>query len=153
MEICRELIPRVGVLIVKDSTDSEFQQRKQVTPSITGMNVIKRWKEALNKAMGSSYVQHIDTPWVLMLQNASQRDTSVRRIAKVAGPRAVSLPAGSVAVVEAVGWNGKGDSDSPILVAPSTYPLLDRVLVVRTLYSVRAGRVPVRVANLGAENI
>ena len=88
-----------------------------------------------------------------MLQNACQRDTSVRGIAKVAGPGAVRLPAGSVAAVEALGWNGKGDSDSPILVAPSTYPLPDRVLVVRTLCSVRAGRVPVRVANLGAEDI
>ena len=58
-----------------------------------------------------------------------------------------------MAVVEAVGWNGKVDSDSPILVAPSTYPLLDRVLVVRTLCSVRAGRVPVKVANLGAEDM
>ena len=77
----------------------------------------------------------------------------MRGIAKVVGPRAVRLPAGSAAVVEAVAWNRKGDSDPPILVAPSTYPLLDRVLVVRTLCSLRAGRVPVRVVSLGAEDI
>ena len=124
-----------------------------MTPGIIGVNAIKWCREVLHEAMGSSYVQHIDTPWVSVLQNARQHDTSVRGIAKVAGPGAVRLPAGSVAVVEAVGWNGKGDSDSPILVAPSTYPLPDRILVVRTLCSVRAGRVPIGVANLGAEDI
>ena len=62
MEICGELIPRVGVLIVKNSTDSEFHLRKQVTPGIIGLNAIKRCKEVLHKAMNSSYVQHIDTP-------------------------------------------------------------------------------------------
>ena len=136
----------------KDSTDPEFQQRQQIIPGIFGMNDINRGKEVLHKAMGSSYIQHIDAPRVSVLQNVNQRNTSVRGIAKVTEPEAVRLPAGLVPVVEPIGWNGTGDFDSPILVAPSTYPLSDRVLVVRIVCLLRAGRFPVRVANLGDEN-
>ena len=51
MEICGEVIPRVGALIVKDSTDSEFQQRKQVTPGIIG-------NECHKKMQGSTPPSH-----------------------------------------------------------------------------------------------
>ena len=84
-------------------------------------------------AVGSSYTQHIDAPWVSVLQNVSQCDNSVRGRPKAAGLEAVRLSAGSVTVVEAISWDGTGDSDSPILVEPFTHPLPDRVIVVRTL--------------------
>ena len=44
MNICGEVLPRLGVLIVKDSTDPEFQQGKQVTPGILEIFAIRKCK-------------------------------------------------------------------------------------------------------------
>lgn len=55
MRILDQILPKQGVLVVKDSPDSETRERKKMVPGLIGMNVIQICHGLLKQKFGSQY--------------------------------------------------------------------------------------------------
>ncbi|CAB4010088.1 Retrovirus-related Pol poly from transposon 297 [Paramuricea clavata] len=108
-------VPRRGILVVKDSANDAMRARKRDVPGLLGMNVLCE--------MGQSQP----------IQAAKRRaNTSVRGIVRVAGKRAVRIPASSVTTIPATGWGGQVKCEMA-MVEPVVGQHLSHLVVLNTV--------------------
>ena len=139
-----------GILVVKDPEGKDARQRKQVVPGLVGMNIISKLKDMITD---TDYKDNLSEEWKGVLQlDTCESSTSVIGFAKVAGKNKVRIPAESVSVIQATGLNG-GKMDYTALVEPVSWSLPGDIVVVNTVTTVIGGRMYIRVANLGREDV
>ncbi|KAK3715036.1 hypothetical protein QZH41_002685 [Actinostola sp. cb2023] len=139
-----------GILVVKDPEGKDARQRKQVVPGLVGMNIISKLKDMITD---TDYKDNLSEEWKSVLQlDICESSTSVIGFAKVAGKNKVRIPAESVSVIQATGLNG-GKMDYTALVEPVSWSLPGDIVVVNTVTTVIGGRMYIRVANLGREDV
>ncbi|KAK3748343.1 hypothetical protein QZH41_001951 [Actinostola sp. cb2023] len=101
----------------------------------------------------TDYKDNLSEEWKGVLQlDICESSTSVIGFAKVAGKNKVRIPAESVSVIQATGLNG-GKMDYTALVEPVSWSLPGDIVVVNTVTTVIGGRMYIRVANLGREDV
>jgi len=167
VEVMGYTIPRVGWLVVKDTTDPATKARKERLPGIIGCNIIGRLRGAIKERVGSDSTKFkaggIDgTHWdqVLSLSEcaapplASPRPDNNGRLGyvKLVGKCPVQVPARSVMVVEGSGPDGEYCA----LVEEVHQPdgTLPKGLAIATTFSkVQHGHLSVCVANLSSESV
>lgn len=55
----KTLLPKQGVLVIKDSTDSEMRERKKLVPGLVGMNIIQKCHDILKQQHGAHYWKNL----------------------------------------------------------------------------------------------
>ena len=146
-----KVVPRTGILVIRDPEDSVGKQRKAAVPGLLGMNVIGRCREVLRDDFGKAYLNHIEGVWKRIFDETARADSSVKGQAKVSGRGEVRIPAGSVCTVRATGCKVKGDM--PILVEPLHSPLPGKLWLVPTLARPKKNSFFVRVVNVTRDDV
>ena len=145
-------VPRRGILVVKDSANDAMRARKRDVPGLLGMNVLCEMGQVLAKFEGTEFLSKVDPVWSQPIQAAKRRaNTSVRGIVRVAGKRAVRIPASSVTTIPATGWGGQVKCEMA-MVEPVVGQHLSHLVVLNTF--VRPSfPFSVRVANLTNDDL
>jgi transposase InsO family protein len=140
-------IEKCGFLIVKDSSDESTRKRKETTPGIIGMNVLKVCRDIL-------FTCDLDSNGVVnevFTENRVFDSKSIHGFARVIGTLPVRIPANTAIVIQCTGPRIDGD----IVVNPLTNGahLHRNFRTVHTCNVVNNGKIMVRVANIGDEDI
>lgn len=150
LNICGKVIPKRGVLIVKDSNGSSC-------PGLIGMNVIKECKDFLMTQTGDSCVGLEGEVQVKVWHQMFSVCEDLLKFADESGQissiywpqgRRRTIPAQSEVVIEACARVRPDRKDYVGLVEPCQDVLPGQLLVARSLSTVSKGRVMVRLLNL-----
>ncbi|CAB3982687.1 Retrovirus-related Pol poly from transposon [Paramuricea clavata] len=145
-------VPRRGILVIKDSANDAIRARKRDVPGLLGMNVPCEMGQVLAKFEGTEFLSKVDPVWSQPMQAAKRRaNTSVRGIVRVAGKRAVRVPASSVTTIPATGWGGQVKCEMA-MVEPVVGQHLSHLVVPNTLVR-PSSPFCVRVANLTNDDL
>ncbi|XP_049331323.1 retrovirus-related Pol polyprotein from transposon opus [Astyanax mexicanus] len=162
IEVLGKVLPRMGVLVVRDSTDLPFQQQKAKVPGLLGMNVIHNCYSELFSEHGSAFfqssaLQSVGGPWKQALAECHRLEclppTGCLGQVTVRGRAAVRVPAGSVKLVVATCNNNFGAVLSSAFFEPHAHTLPDGLLMSRALLSIDSGSVAVPVVNVEHRDI
>jgi hypothetical protein len=140
-------IEKCGFLIVKDSSDESTRKRKETTPGIIGMNILKECRDILFTCdLHSNGVVN-----EVFIENKVFDNKSIHGFARVTGMLPVRIPANTAIVIQCTGPQIDGD----IVVNPlSNGAHLHRNFrIIHTCNVVNKGKIMVRVANIGDEDI
>ena len=128
VEVLGKILPKRGILIIKDPHDPSTQARKQDIPGLLGMNVIGACKELLTQDHDVTAVEG----WTQVLQEIrTENDRQVRGFVRIAGRSDVRVPAGSASTVKVTGLQ-HGECNQ-VMIEPLTTILPGNLLVVNTL--------------------
>ena len=136
VDVAGTVLHNRGILVIKDPPGSSHK-----TPGLLGMNVL-----SLLKTNSS------DKSWASILNITASSETGKAGVAKVAGRDDVLIPAGSVTVLRVVGARTEFHGHD-VVVTPLVHQTVKDLMVVPTLGEVQFGTVPVRVANLGKDDV
>lgn len=150
LNICGKVIPKRGVLIVKDSNGSSY-------PGLIGMNVIKECREFLMTKTGDDYLGSESEVQVKVWRQMFSVCEDLLHFADESGQissiywpqgRKKIIPPQSEMVIEACARVRPDKRDYVGLVEPCPDVLPGQLLVARSLSTVSKGRVMVRILNL-----
>ncbi|KAL7851957.1 hypothetical protein SRHO_G00177420 [Serrasalmus rhombeus] len=162
IQVLGKVLPRMGVLVVRDSSDLSFRQQKAKVPGLLGMNVINKCYSDLFSQHGfalfqSPFIQSAGEPWRQALTECHRLEclppTGCLGQVTVRGRAAVRVPAGSVKLVVAVCNPSFGAVLSSALFEPHAHTLPDGLLMSRALLSIDSGSVAVPVVNVEHRDI
>ena len=149
-------LSKVGVIVVKDPVDTHGQAYKGRVPGLLGSNVFEQLKKIApdmqDKRGSDENLQHVLALYEVSVASEKKPTSFVR----VAGHTPVKVPASSMVVLNASthqNLHGQSYSVAVQAVAGSSGCLPKNLLVVDTYAEVSKGRVPVRVVNIGLEDI
>lgn len=150
VEVLGKVLPKRGILIIKDPQDPSIQPRRQDIPGLLGMNVIGACKELLTQDHEVTVVEG----WTQILQERrADNDHQVRGFARVAGRSDVRVPAGSVSTVKVTGFHRQHGECNQTMIEPLTTTLPGNLLVVNTLSQAVKGNYMVRIVNMGSQDV
>ena len=153
IEVNGLVLEQRGILVVKSPTSQLSKERKREIPGLIGMNVLAPLSNILKSKADSRESVDLGAAWNQVLQTSYiQSNSSVRGTARVAGKKAVLIPANSVSSVMVTGWSGRSDSKDMVLVEPIKNSSDTRVSVINTLVK-PSGMFAVRVANLSDADV
>ena len=119
-------------------------------------STIKNPKESCARTVGHEYhtegnektEQLEETAWTSTLQAVAKASTSVRGLARIAGRKNISLPAGLITTVDATGyWGSLPGEEGGILAEPLRDKTHHGLIIASTLTSVCGKHVKLQVAN------
>lgn len=156
VEIDGETIPDVGFLVVKDPTDEHSKRKKLQVPGILGSNtfsLLKHQKGTESVDSNNSHIEQILSIYETSVNVLSDKEVS---IVTVGGKDTVKVPANSVIVVQGVIDASRLSEGSDIAIRPlhtheGSVPR--NIMVIDTFATITNKRVPVRIANLGYEDV
>ena len=90
--------------------------------------------------------------WKLLKVASCTKPVSVHGF-EVASKSQVRIPAGSVSVVRANGWQGPQNSNTAALLEPLKGQTLGNIIVINTVAQVANGQLCVRVANITDKDV
>ncbi len=142
VKIMDKVLPQRGVLVVKDPTDPVTKLKRKTIPGLVGMNIIKDCSEMLSgsfKEMSPGLCAQV-----------------YQGFAKVMAPSPVLVPAGSMCLVPATGFQNPHGSDYIALVEGLEVDegiLPGSLMVSPGLVKVQGGQLAVPIVNAGALDI
>lgn len=155
-------LPKMGVLVVRDSTDQYTRVQKANTPGLLGMNIISQCYSELFQQHGSALfqapsVQTAGEVWQQAFTECHQLDclppTGCLGGVRVAGRTAVRIPAGSVKFVTATANQHVPDSVQSALFEPIEGGLPNGILVSQALLTFDQGNISVPVVNVETTDV
>ena len=78
LEVLGKALPKIGVLVVKDSWDPTTRQQKMSVPGLLGMNAISRCYQELFEEHGQDLFQSVSTDCRQWLETSSIRMPNLR---------------------------------------------------------------------------
>lgn len=156
IEISGILVPQVGVLVIKDPVDAQGLERKKRVPGLLGSNFFSALKKCMDQQDSAvptgDKISQILSLYEMSVDSVNHQSSFV----KVAGSSKIKVPAASMIVVQGL-TRSRSDS-KPYFVAVEAIAgvngsLPRNIIVVDTFAEVVGGRVPVRVVNIGQEDI
>lgn len=165
VEVLGKVLPRRGILVVKDPLDVGARQRKESVPGLLGMNVLSSCYDELFRQHGAALfhspsVQTAGEVWQQLLSDCEVLDrvSNSENLGKVAvSPgSSVCVPAGSLKLVKAVCRQGLSPMVSSALlepVGPDGHQLPSGLLVPSALLPLGDGSVCVPVVNVGVQDV
>ncbi|KAL2088289.1 hypothetical protein ACEWY4_015188 [Coilia grayii] len=162
LEVLGKLLPKIGVLVVRDSLDPTTSQQKRGIPGLLGMNAISRCYQELFKEHGQNLfkcppVQAADVGWRQALSECQSlerlSDSGYLGKAVVQPGPALRVPAGCLKFVP-VTCSILGSITScflePLLYGEGRLP--SNLLISTALLPVTRGKVNIPVVNVGTED-
>ncbi|CAG2234454.1 Retrovirus-related Pol polyprotein from transposon 17.6,Retrovirus-related Pol polyprotein from transposon 297 [Mytilus edulis] len=152
-------LPNRGVLIVKDPIDSYTRIRKENVPGLLGMNVISLCKKLLQEDYGNQYSEQVteiaENFKLRELFKACDKNEHCNTIGfvKLCSNSPVRIPANSVIILNGTGPNLPRLYDAVVEPLHTSGHLPSTFIVVHTFVTVRNGRLTLRVANIGDDDI
>ena len=129
-----------------------MRARKRDVPGLLGMNVLSEMGLVLSKLEGTEFLSEVGPVWSQSIQTAKRNaNTSVRGIVRVAGKRAVRVPANSVTTIPTTGWGGQVKCEMA-MVEPVVGQHLSHLVILNTLVR-PSSPFCVRVANLTNDDL
>lgn len=162
VEVLGKVLPRMGILVVKDPPDPLVRRRKNVVPGLLGMNIINRcydelFKEHSNHLFSAPQVKQGGKGWEGALSQCQQLGQILQtgRVGEAVSlpGRATRIPAGSLRFVQAT--CKQGPALKTVLLEPLSYGegnLPTNLLISSALLSVSRGAVSIPVVNVGEED-
>ena len=145
-------VPHVGILVVRDPEDVIGRDRKARVPGVLGSNFFKLLKTELQSDANMEKLPTTNA-WSDML---SMYEISAVKVsfAKVAGRIPVKLPAETMVTVMCTTRHNRGCYGAAVQAIQNPYGNLPRnVMVIDSYTEIENGKVPVRVINLGKEDV
>jgi len=153
-------LENVGVLVVRDPVDVSSLERKRRVPGLLGSNVFKLMKETVSGegsgSLSDGKISHVLSLYEMAVAAGEGDSKETTSFVKVAGSSLVKVPASSMVVVQGTTRSqsdGKPYSVAVQAIAGVNGSLPRNVVVVDTYAEVVNGRVPVRVVNIGPEDV
>ena len=151
-------IEKVGFLVVKDPVDKISVDRKSRVLGLLGSNFFALFKQQIEQERNTSSAQDEEWRQILTLYEMSISNTNDEKhvsFVTVSGKTSVKIPAGSVAVVEGrVDQKRIGKGQVVVQALKCDQGQLPRnIMVIDTVADIADNKVPVRVANLGLEDV
>ena len=150
------LVPQVGVLVVKDPVDPQGLERKQKIPGLLGSNFFSALKKCMAQQTCAVNIDEKISQMLSLYEMSVDSNDHGTSFVKVAGSLRVKVPASSMVVVQGITMlrsDGKPYSVAVQALAGVTGSLPRNIIVVDTFAKLVNGRVPVRVVNLGQEDV
>ncbi|XP_073720501.1 uncharacterized protein [Misgurnus anguillicaudatus] len=142
VKIMGKILPKCGVLVVKDPTDPVTKLKRKNVPGLVGMNIIKDCSEILSGPLN--------------LMPPEQCPQVCQGFAKVMAPLPILIPAGSMCLVPATGFQNTYNSDYNVLVEGLEVDegaLPGALMVSPGLVKVQGGQLAVPIINASALDI
>lgn len=156
VELCGKMVPKCGILIVRDPPTSLASQ----APGVLGMNVmVRRYRELFGQHGAALFkslsVLQAPSPIVEALQQCHRAETQQARVdlgkVKVRGRRAWRIPGGTMKLVAATCADQQVSTS--VLFEPPESGLPAGLLASPALLTVTRGTVYVPVVNVGTEDV
>ncbi|KAI8517499.1 hypothetical protein Bbelb_035160 [Branchiostoma belcheri] len=144
-------LPKRGVIIVEDGC-------RRTAPGILGMNVIGEFQNEENE-QGGNIQSGNSKVWQKAIRAARRQANFAREdgrvgYARASGRRQIIVPAGHEMIVYGRARPGPDNRPYQVLVEPPDAGCLPApILVARAYAEVRGGRVPIRLANVGKQDV
>lgn len=149
-------VPNVGVLVVNDTTDQYGKQKKLQVPGVLGSNFFRILKEQVEQNL-YSVTEHNDQ--LLNTLSIFEMSTSISgskklSFVKVAGQDPIKIPANSMKVVIGTTRQTSRNFSGLVQAVHGNYGTLPKnTLLIDTYADVENGKIPVRVVNIGDEDV
>ena len=147
-------LEKVGVIVVKDPVNLHGANSGRV-PGLLGSNVFEKLKKISPDWQGKSSTDE-NLQHILALYEVSVSEQRPTSFVRVAGHTPVKIPASSMIVLNAsIHRHSHGQSYNVAVqaVAGSSGSLPKNLLVVNTYAEVSRGHIPVRIVNIGLEDV
>ncbi|KAI2654721.1 Retrovirus-related Pol polyprotein from transposon 17.6 [Labeo rohita] len=162
--ILGKTLPKMGILVVKNSSDFATQSRREQVPGLLGMNIISSCYQELFLEHGARLFedassQHAGKVWQRAFSECQlwerALETGYVGPARVQKGPAVRVPAGTLKLVPATCHQGLGATFSTCFLEPVSFVdgrLLGDLLVPSACLAVTSGMVKVPVVNVGSQD-
>lgn len=162
VEVLGKVLPKMGILVVKDSPDPNVQRRKTAVPGLLGMNIISScyneiFQEHGNHVLSAPVVKQAGKQWETALSQVQLverlQDTGQVGEAVSLPDHPTRIPAGSLWFVQAT--CNQNPALNTVLLEPlsngESY-LPTNILISTAVFSVSKGTVNVPVVNVGKDD-
>lgn len=161
INILDQILPKQGVLVVKDTFDTETRERKKQVPGLIGMNVIQNCHELLKQQFGSQYskspmMQQCEASLKQALEICQLYDTQNQSFVKLLAQSPVKVPAGTLQLVCAASGYTRLMPKESLLLEPLTESegsLPADLLMIGSIVSPEKGQLLVPIMNVGTRDV
>ena len=160
VDVLGEVVHDVGILVVKDPIDEQSKRKKSVTPGILGSNMFSLLKAKLDPSISGSDEKRDERKLILALyeMSISEPEATEKQVSfvTVPGKLPVKIPANSVTVVNGLVNNSRLKDTTCVAIQALKIDqgaIPRNLMVIDTNTVVKNSKVPIRVANLGQEDV
>ncbi len=161
LRILDQILPKQGVLVVKDSPDSETRERRKMVPGLIGMNVIQNFHDLLKQKFGSQYwaspiLQQCEVPLRQALEICQLHEMQNQSFVNLLAQSPIKVAAGTLQLVWATsGYTRLMPRESlllePLLESEGSLPA--DLLVVGSIVLPEKGQLLVPIMNVGTSDV
>ena len=153
IEAFGKTLPNVGFLVMKNTEDPQGKMRRQQVPGVIGSNLLQLLRETtVDNSQTGTDEDKFKQILSLYETSASLRDLDHMGFVKVKGRSPVRIPSRSMRVIECTTKKNIGCGVAEAIKATNG-SIPRSIAVVRTVVDAASGVVPVRVVNLGDDDV
>ena len=133
VQVVGKVVPRRGILVVKDPVGVESKLRKRQVPGLVGMNVLGQISEVLEGVGVHGSTGEVGYVWSEELRSAKRcMNSSTLGLVAVAGRKDLQIPTSSETTLLPTGYQGKIDESTMAVVQPIAAQHLPGITLVNT---------------------